>query len=948
MIKRIVQYIIALSCVVAIGQIPITGLPPATLPLTGNEQVPMVQNNNTVQAKVNSIVPPSLSSAPFVMQAATPSLAQSRTLAPGTGITIADGGPGSTLTINAVPPTLGQIVGLWTPPCNTGSLYLAGNGTCSNPSTPPGAPTGSVQYNNGGVFGGSSTFTFVPSPSTFGTSLTLQGTAANTTTFMIDDTGKTNTGTHYAESIRGSVPNGNAGGLEIRVGTSGGDIPLWISDANNSNVFFNITGQGSGFLGSANNFGGLTWNGINAFTFGAASGIDTVTIGSSNSNGAGHWAETVKGATGTSGNSYGLQVQAGSAFNDQAFLVRAATGSPPNLFQINGDGSGSLVSSTVPQLTWDNNATFQSTSNSTTRPNFQITSPANQNGIYIQGNNTVGASYGMGILAGTNLNDIALNVANAAGTSIFERLYGDGHGGIGPSVLSPVGMTWNSAGQFLISPPTGIGASLEVDGYAGSTAAFAVKPGLGGNGIFVIGAGSPTTNQLVVVNLSGGNTIETLNNDGSGCIGRNCLTDALQWNTTGNFTMQGATSGPEFTINSPSGQFGEIINGNVTANASNGLQIFAGTSTSDSALAVYNQANTNQFMDIYGNGSGFLGPTTSHNLSWNGNGAFTVNAPTSGMPLTVNGNGTGTIGLQTTAGVSPLLSWNQTGQTSWQALQDGTLNNFRIWNANSGTTMSFTNTGNVTIPAPTTGDGLTSSGFAGSYGVTVTSAAATLAGVKLSQTSQNAIAMYNPASTNTLNLFANGADREIIGNGVQVGAPTGGDEGAGTVNAATGYYINGTPVALGGVILVTDTTTETRTSTTTPTNSTQLQVALTAGTYKFEFVVPVQQAAAGTVGISCNVNYSGTITSSMMYWLTAATSGSVFNGDTVVASVSTVGFAASPMNTFQMPVVAHGIITVSTSGTLAFAFAQNTSSATAIEILPLANAPATITVERIR
>ena len=52
--------------------------------------------------------------------------------------------------------------------------------------------------------------------------------------------------------------------------------------------------------------------------------------------------------------------------------------------------------------------------------------------------------------------------------------------------------------------------------------------------------------------------------------------------------------------------------------------------------------------------------------------------------------------------------------------------------------------------------------------------------------------VYLP-SANTVGISSNTTNRVTVGLGVQIGAPTGGDKGAGTLNA-TALYINGTAV----------------------------------------------------------------------------------------------------------------------------------------------------------
>src|SRR5690606_28048728 len=52
--------------------------------------------------------------------------------------------------------------------------------------------------------------------------------------------------------------------------------------------------------------------------------------------------------------------------------------------------------------------------------------------------------------------------------------------------------------------------------------------------------------------------------------------------------------------------------------------------------------------------------------------------------------------------------------------------------------------------------------------------------------------IYVIADTGNLKLYGNGAVRATLFSGLQIGSPTGGDKGAGTINVATNIYKNNT------------------------------------------------------------------------------------------------------------------------------------------------------------
>lgn len=81
------------------SQVQITDLPQA-LPLTGTESVPIVQNGVTVRTTTNAISGAGALNYPFLTVGSTAGLTDARYLATGTGLSLVDGGAGSTLQIN--------------------------------------------------------------------------------------------------------------------------------------------------------------------------------------------------------------------------------------------------------------------------------------------------------------------------------------------------------------------------------------------------------------------------------------------------------------------------------------------------------------------------------------------------------------------------------------------------------------------------------------------------------------------------------------------------------------------------------------------------------------------------------------------------------------------------------------------------------------------------------
>ena len=93
-------------------------------------------------------------------------------------------------------------------------------------------------------------------------------------------------------------------------------------------------------------------------------------------------------------------------------------------------------------------------------------------------------------------------------------------------------------------------------------------------------------------------------------------------------------SGVAVTVNGVASSYAEQITGNNSSTHSFGLKISAGTTSADVALAINNQSNTLSFVQIGGNGSGFMGP----NIGVTGFSWTTLGATTFYQAIGVNGN----------------------------------------------------------------------------------------------------------------------------------------------------------------------------------------------------------------------------------------------------------------------------------------------------------------------
>lgn len=156
----------------------------------------------------------------------------------------------------------------------------------------------------------------------------------------------------------------------------------------------------------------------------------------------------------TSGQSFGLEIAAGTTVVDYALLVRnqAAT---VTFLKIFGDGSGTLGPSNILGLSWQaaGAVTVAAPGGAAGAQNaLTVTGRAASSttvaSLVVTGPNTAGNSFGLAVFAGTNASDRAINAVNASSTQTLFSLFGDGHFVLG------VGLAGSAGGAFTIAAPT--------------------------------------------------------------------------------------------------------------------------------------------------------------------------------------------------------------------------------------------------------------------------------------------------------------------------------------------------------------------------------------------------------------------------------------------------------------------------------------------------------------
>lgn len=112
--------------------------------------------------------------------------------------------------------------------------------------------------------------------------------------------------------------------------------------------------------------------------------------------------------------------------------------------------------------------------------------------------------------------------------------------------------------------------------------------------------------------------------------------------SSGNVTVAAPTNGVALSATAFAGNPALLLSG---ASGASGLQIAAGTLSTDQPLRVSSAGAAANFLQIFGDGHGFIGANGTNNLSWNTAGAFSIAAPTSGVALALTGVGGATATL---------------------------------------------------------------------------------------------------------------------------------------------------------------------------------------------------------------------------------------------------------------------------------------------------------------
>ena len=343
------------------------------------------------------------------------------------------------------------------------------------------------------------------------------------------------------------------------------------------------------------------------------------------------------------GQSYGATIIGGTNSSDASFRV-FNQGAGTNYFTVRGDGNVGI-----------------GTPSPTSKLEIQ-NSPANDWGISVWGNTTTGQSYGGIVRGGTNSNDVAFRVNNAANSSTYFTVQGNGNVGIGTPTPT--------SGKLVVSDAS----STKIYIAGGSSQNGMTWEAVGGAHSFYLFNGTISSAGWGIYNVNTGTFPFFATNGGNVLIGTTTVDSGQKLQVNGTAATSGNLTSATLLVRNAS-------NSQTIVGIGNRSWWTGGASDNDAAIGTYSPnmcffTNNSGTERMRINSSGDLVVTgTVANISILGDGAQMHFGRNNTNYIIANGGTSSTIRIiSNTNGVE--LS---NGATSWVAVSDENLKEMSEW-----------------------------------------------------------------------------------------------------------------------------------------------------------------------------------------------------------------------------------------------------------------------------
>jgi hypothetical protein len=240
----------------------------------------------------------------------------------------------------------------------------------------------------------------------------------------------------------------------------------------------------------------------------------------------------------------------------------------------------------------------------------------------------VGGSLATGLFANGTAAAPSIAFLNSPGTGLYRA----GADILGISTAGAQRGSVNAAGNWALNSPSS-GYTLSLNST--NTQILSLSSTGANNGPQVFFTGNNGTGYIGIDAFTNG--VLAFGSTGGNPLPINLVTSSaarLTIANAGNVAINAPSSGNALTATGVAGAYAVLIK-SASSGTELGLQIQAGSGASDVAFSVQNQASSVNYVTIFGDGHGAIGPSGSLGLSWTTTGQMTISASNTGSEVLI-------------------------------------------------------------------------------------------------------------------------------------------------------------------------------------------------------------------------------------------------------------------------------------------------------------------------